>query len=168
MLAAGIALNRLCPAARTRRAELALIGILAAALPLVPARYDATYTTPASGPGQPTMTAVRRLRAHRDELASPSVRLASSVRPTALCYYLSTPAGWCSGVVSHRMRGLAEAAALDAELRRLGATHAYLDETVPRPAAEALETSPLGWRRVGPPARNEPWVLLRAEVRPAR
>jgi hypothetical protein len=167
-LLVGLAIERLWRGARSRGAELAAIAVVAAALPFVPPRYDAQYATPMSGPGQPIMTAVRRLSAHRAELASPSVRLASAVRPMALCAYLSTAAGWCEEVSAKWMRAVDDPAAFDAALRAIGTTHAYLDETLPRQAAEALERADLGWTRVGPPGRDEPWVLLRAGVRPAR
>ena len=171
----GRALEALWPAARSRRAELAVIGLVLCAVPFVPARYDAAYQTPNDalnqapasevGGGQPTAIAVRRLNRNRDELASESVRLAAALRPTALCCYLSSSKGICAGVRVGALLTIEDPALLDREIRRLGTTHFYVDERPTARAAKELESAGLGWTRVAPADRREPWVLLRAEPR---
>ena len=171
----GRALEALWPAARSRRTELAVIGIVLCAVPFLPARYDAAYqtrqddlnTAPAPGVagGQPATIAVRRLSRNRRELASESVRLAATLRPAALCCYLGSATGTCAGVRVDALLAIEDPALLDRELRRLGTTHFYVDERTPARAAKELESAGLGWTRVAPADRRETWVLLRSEPR---
>lgn len=83
------------------------------------------------------------------------------MRPSDLCYYLGLRSGFCTGVrVDAR---LDDPVLLDRELRRLGATHFYVDEGTPGRAATRLEGAGLGWTRMAPADRDASWRLLRAE-----
>jgi len=143
--------------------ELAVVGLVLCALPFVPAHYDAAYSTPHVGRGQPTAMAVRRLTPYRSELASNSVRLAWALRPIDLCYYLSLSTGFCDAALIRRPLTVDDPAVLDRELRRVGTTHLYVDEWTPGDAAKKLESAGLGWTRLAPADRSERWILLRAE-----
>ncbi len=172
----GRALEALFPRARSRWTELAVIGLVLCAVPFVPARYDAGYETrndnlntaptPVAGFGQPMAIAVRRLTPNRSELAAESVRLAAAIRPSGLCCYLGSSTGTCAGVqVSALLHATDEPAVLDRELRKLAVSHLYLDERTLDRAAKGLESAGLGWTRVAPADRREPWALLRSEPR---